>query len=286
MLPLAVIVVFVVPTLAISVLASGDDVDGNNGDLEVKIISAPSEPVSINQELIYTLAFTDPGAADLTYTADWEWGDGNSSSCDTSPAGPDGPDECFLEEEDGLGDGFGSHTYTEAGIYTVDLTVTASDGRIGQPSSPLPVVVYDPEGGFVTGGGWINSPVGACNFGSCTDDTIGKATFGFVSKYKKGQSTPSGNTEFQFKAGDLNFHSEAYDWLVVNQNDSRDQFKGSGTINGQGTSKFMLWAGDGDPDTFRIRIWNEDGAGNETDVYDNGADQDIGGGNIIIHKAK
>jgi hypothetical protein len=34
----------------------------------------------------------------------------------------------------------------------------------------------------------------------------GKANFGFVSKYQKGQSTPDGNTEFQFKAGDLNLH--------------------------------------------------------------------------------
>jgi len=35
--------------------------------------------------------------------------------------------------------------------------------------------------------------------------------------------------------------------------------------------KFMLWAGDKDPDTFRIRIWTEDEAGVETDVYDNGS---------------
>jgi hypothetical protein len=43
----------------------------------------------------------------------------------------------------------------------------------------------------------------------------------------------------------------------------------------------MLWAGDDDPDTFRIRIWYEDGG--EIDVYDNGFDQEIGGGNINIH---
>lgn len=43
----------------------------------------------------------------------------------------------------------------------------------------------------------------------------GKASFGFVSKYKKGSSIPTGNTEFQFKAGNLNFHSGVYDWLVI-----------------------------------------------------------------------
>jgi len=111
----------------------------------------------------------------------------------------------------------------------------------------------------------------------------GKASFGFVSKYKKGASVPTGNTEFQFKAGDLNFHSDVYQWLVVNQGGANAQFKGSGTINGEGDYKFMLWAGDGDPDTFRIKIWEEMGDGGETVVYDNGFGQAIEGGNIVIH---
>ena len=60
----------------------------------------------------------------------------------------------------------------------------------------------------------------------------GKANFGFVSKYKKGASVPTGKTEFNFKAGDLNFHSDSYQWLVVTQDGTNAQFKGSGTING------------------------------------------------------
>jgi len=44
----------------------------------------------------------------------------------------------------------------------------------------------------------------------------------------------------------------------------------------------MLWAG-GNPDTFQIRIWVEDEFGVETDVYDNGFDQIIAGGSIVIH---
>jgi hypothetical protein len=46
----------------------------------------------------------------------------------------------------------------------------------------------------------------------------------------------------------------------------------------------MLWAGDGEPDTFRIKIWYEDG--DEIVVYDNGFDQAIGGGSIKVHKGK
>jgi PKD repeat protein len=110
----------------------------------------------------------------------------------------------------------------------------------------------------------------------------GKATFGFVAKYlKKGTNEPTGETEFHFHTVNLNFHSSSYDWLVVNQGGTNAQFKGSGTINGEGNYKFMLWAGDDDPDTFRIKIWEENGV--ETVVYDNGFEQDIDGGSIVIH---
>ena len=112
----------------------------------------------------------------------------------------------------------------------------------------------------------------------------GKGTFGFVAKYKKGAQTPDGNTEFQFKSADLNFHSTSYEWLVMNQGGENAQFKGEGTINGMGLYNFMLWAGDHDSgDTFRIRITD---AGTDEVIYDNGMHQPIGGGNIIVHDGK
>jgi hypothetical protein len=83
----------------------------------------------------------------------------------------------------------------------------------------------------------------------------------------------TGNTEFQFHAVGLNFHSSSYEWLVVTGGDYA-RYKGVGTINGEGMYKFMLWAGDKDPDTFRIRIWEEDGFGVETVIYDNGMNQE------------
>jgi len=167
-----------------------------------------------------------------------------------------------------------SFTGVETGVTELELWV--SDGPdISMDSTML--VVYDPEGGFVTGGGWIDSPAGAY----LTDPLLsGRANFGFVSKYKKGASVPTGQTEFVFQAGDLNFHSSSYEWLVVNQNVTNAQFKGSGFINGEGDYKFMLWAGDG-LDTFRIRIWEENGG--EIVVYDNGFNQPIGGGSIVVH---
>lgn len=132
-----------------------------------------------------------------------------------------------------------------------------------------PVMRFD----FMGGGAYKLDPSAA-----------GRATFGFVSKYKKGANVPTGATQFRFKDGNLNFHSNVQDWLVVTGSDYA-KFKGSGTINGSGDYKFQIWAGDGDPtdtdDTFRIKIWEAGGGGGV--VYDNGMDQEIGGGNIKIH---
>ncbi len=177
------------------------------------------------------------------------------------------------------------HSYTPAGIYNVCLTV--NDGLAGSDPACTLAVAYDPSAGFVTGGGWIASPAGAYKLDL---NLSGPATFGFVSKYKKGAAVPEGNTEFQFAVAGFSFHSETYEWLVV-AGKTKAQFKGSGTVNGglapNGNAfKFMIWAGDGavsgGSDTFRIRIWWEAG-GVETDVYDNGAEQAIGGGSILIH---
>jgi hypothetical protein len=239
----------------------------------------------LDEYIAFTAVFTTPDFSP-PYTADWNWGDASSSSC-RSEAGPEllnlDSIACSVSVNEIAYLVTGSHSYTEPGVFAVQLTVTDANGGSGEPAFQY-VVAYDPTGGFVTGGGWIDSPPGACNFGACTQDTIGKATFGFVSKYKKGASEPDGNTQFQFKAGDLSFNSDSYDWLVVNQKGSNAQFKGSGTINGAGDYEFMLWAGDKDPDTFRIKIWVGDNEDNP--VYDNGIPQPIGGGSIVVHTGK
>ena len=196
------------------------------------------------------------------HTAEWDWGDGTSAG--------------IVVEEDGTVTG--SRTYEEPGVYEVALTVTNVAGNSDTQVFQY-VVIYDPAGGFVTGGGWIDSPAGAY---VADPDLTGRANFGFVSKYKKGATVPTGQTEFQFHAGDLDFHSDSYDWLVITGGDTA-KFKGVGTLNGEAGFLFQVWADDGDTDTFRIRIWTEDG-GIETDVYDNGFGTELGGGNIVVHK--
>ncbi|UCB42269.1 MAG: carboxypeptidase regulatory-like domain-containing protein [Dehalococcoidales bacterium] len=204
----------------------------------------------------------DPDGIIVTY--EWDFGDSNGSGILETPSV--------------------THSYAEPGVYNVILTVTDDSGA--QSTSAVMVVVYDPEGGFVTGGGWIDSPEGAYTL---DPSLTGKATFGFVSKYKKDATVPTGQTEFQFKAGDSNFHSSSYDWLIVTGSDYA-RFKGTGTINGEGEYKFQIWAGDGTgvdgADTFRIKIWMENESGDEIVVYDNGMNQPIGGGNIVVHTSQ
>ncbi len=150
---------------------------------------------------------------------------------------------------------------------------TSCDPALPSTYVDFVVVVYDSSGGFVTGGGWIFS-----NQVTIKDDETleGKATFGFVVKSRKDANVPSDNTQFQFKAGDLNFHSARCEWLVVAGNMA--QLKGEGTINGEGSSKFMLSADDDSPGTFFIHIWGDTGT-----VYDNGSKQVLGGGSIKVH---
>ena len=225
-------------------------------------LTAPVAPIQIGAPVDTSAAFTDPGVLD-THTAIWDWGDGTTSA--------------------GVVDGYnvsGSHAYDNPGVYTLTLIIEDDDSDVDSEFFHY-VVIYNPDGGFVTGGGWISSPEEAYY---ADPSLTGKATFGFVSKYQKGANVPTGNTEFQFKVADLNFKSTSYDWLVVTGGDYA-MFKGVGTINNEGVYKFMIWAGDNDPDTFCIKIWYEED-NNEIVVYDNGMDQEIGGGSIVVHTAK
>jgi len=235
----------------------------NNVSPTLGAISVDMAMVPVNTAINTSANFTDPGTLD-THSASWDWGDGTLAGTVTQGAGSGSVSD--------------SHEYSEPGVYTVELTVTDDDSADSNESVYQFVVVYDPSAGFVTGGGWIDSPV---NTDYQYMQVDGKATFGFVAKYKKGANVPDGNTQFQFKAGDLNFKSNSYEWLVVAGN--RAQFKGEGTINDESSYKFLITADDSSPDTFRIKIWYEEN-GAEIVVYDNGSQQSLGGGSIVVHK--
>jgi len=251
------------------------------------ITATPSGPQPMNSTISFNASFTDPGKLD-TFTAVWNWDDGTTSSC------PPNSGACTITWAAGSGTVTGSHTFAAAGVYSVTLTVTDDDGGSGASTYQF-VVIYDPNGGFVTGGGWFTSAPG-----SYPDNptATGKASFGFVSKYQSGKNAtnvPTGETEFQFKDGDLNFHSSTYDGGSLVISGYKATYRGTGTVNGTGSYKFLVVAYDGDRpggggvDRFRIKITN-----GTTIVYDNrmGVSEDIdnadptaiGGGSIVIHK--
>jgi hypothetical protein len=231
----------------------------------VTAVTGPSGPIGLSgggAVAHVSVSFTDPGSGD-THTT--------SIACGNSTGASAG----------------GDCTYTAAGVYTVTATVTDDDGGSGSGTLQY-VVVYDPGAGFVTGGGWITSPAGAY---AANPALTGRANFGFNAKYAHGAQVPDGQTQFHFQAAGLNFHSTAYQWLVVAG--ARAQYKGTGTINGGGSYSFLLTVidgqvnGGGGVDRFRLKIWNAGGV-----IYDNqmgGADDApasmaIGGGSIVIHK--
>lgn len=178
-------------------------------------------------------------------------------------------------------------SFTMTGVYQVCLRF--KDATSDYPESCVEVPVYDPTAGFVTGGGWFNSPATAYK----TSPTLtGKAHFAFVSKYEKGKNVPTGNTSFKFDMAGLSFASTSYEWLIVNQGGKNAQYKGVGTLVIGGVAQsgrygFMLWAQDGTPDLFRIEITNLD---SDTVIYDNKIGSEfgtaIGGGSIIVHTPK
>ena len=244
--------------------------------------NGPITPQPVGSSVTVTANFTDQGTQD-THGCSVNWDDGTTSNG-------------TLTEVNGSGMCTASHTYTSPGVYSVVVTVTDDDtGSASRGIDGQFIVIFDPSAGFVTGGGWIMSPVGACQLTPGCAILTGKANFGFVSKYKKGSNTPDGQTEFQFHAGNLNFHSSAYDYGSLVVSGFKAQYRGTGEINGVPGYKFVLTAYDGNInggggiDRFRMKI-TKDGIV----VYDNkiGTSEDIdlanpmaiSGGSIVIHK--
>lgn len=256
-------------------------------------VNGPMDPTATNSPVEITASTTD--LQDFIEKATIDWGDGTLEKVNLSG-----------NSVNTMG---GSHSYLTPDVYQIKVTVNYHDPstddlefvHVGVLDF---VVVYDPAGGFVTGGGWFDSPPDAYTPNDRDDTNVtGKAHFGLVSRYKKGQSAPDGSTNFRFAAGDLEFNATAYDWMIITG--ARARYKGKGSVNGGAELyKFQVTALDADEndndshteDSFRIKIWQEDTGGAEIVLYDNGLGTDdsagsggttpLGGGSITVHQAK
>jgi len=176
-----------------------------------------------------------------------------------------------------------SRTFTSAGVYQGTMTLVDDDGGTTNLTSD-PVVVYDRNGGWVTGNGTITVAAGSSR---ANPSAAGPARFAFVSKYVKGQSVPSGATQFRFQIGDVSIRSTSYDWMVVSG--AKAQYKGKANVNGKSGYAFLLTAVDGDlngtTDAFRLKVTDNKGAvvfDNQLGQPDSAAPQTISSGKVVI----
>ena len=260
----------------------------SNAPITVGAVTAsPSLPVAIGSPVTVSANFADPGAADA-HTAVINWGDGTTSAA-------------AVNETVGTGTGSvsGTHSYIAAGVYPVTVTVSDGNSPAGTGTNTYQyAVVYDPAAGFVTGAGTIISPTGAL---VASPNLTGPATFGFVSKYQTGNNTPVGQTQFQFQAGSLNFHSSAYDPGSLVISGPLVRYTGTGSVTGSADSySFLVEAYDctvtgscaTSPSGFRIEITDTtthelvyDNVPNGTDALSQANTEPIATGEIVIHKA-
>ena len=280
-------------------VVASDGISGHDSSESVtfEIAAAPVLTVApllvpVNDTVTATVAFSPDGGH--AHTVTWDWGDGTANDICTAS-------DC-VDEPGGTSDQ--THQYADPGVYLVTATISHAGFGTQVVVSDF-IVVYDPSAGFVTGGGWFDSPFGAYTPTDPLDaEVTGRAHFGFVSKYKKGQSVPTGNTTFRLDGNGFRFASTSYEWLVVSGT-ARAQFQGVGTIAGwPGEYSFRVTLRDADgndtdaftEDSIRVRIWQDDGTEEGWLVYDNGYGQDedagnggttnLGGGSIVIHVPK
>jgi hypothetical protein len=206
-------------------------------------VTGPTSQLALGAPASVSVSYVDAGAAD-THTATFAWGDGTTSIVACA-----------------AGTCTASNAYAAAGIYSVAIVV--SDDDAGTATTTFnSVIVFNANGGHVTGGGFANT-------------TAGKANLNVNAKYNN-PATPTGNAKFSVTGVDLN--STSYDWLVVSGTTAKLQ--GTGTFNGAANYGFLLTVTDAATDTYSITIWNK---ATNTVVYTSGAAQALTGGNLTIH---
>lgn len=210
------------------------------------------DPQSVNSNVNISATFSDPNVTD-THTAVWNWGDNTTSNG-------------VVTESNGTGVASGTHIYTSAGVYAVNLIVTDNQNNSANAVYNY-IVVYDPSAGFITGSGKYSSLAG---WDLQDTQASGDVKFGIQAKYLNGNA-PQGNTKWNFKNGNLDFVSTFYQWLVVSGN--KATLKGNGTINGSGNYTFLTTVIDGSQtggqDLIRFQIKDS----TNTTIYDSQLNQ-------------
>ena len=218
-----------------------------------------ADVVAVGAPVDASLGFADDGGAagKAGYHVLWSWGDGS------------GEQQGNVRHNKGSGTAGASHRYAAPGIYTVSAKVGERSGQ--GPTVSRTIVVHDPGAGTAGGSGWFVSPAGV---NKIDQNQSGRAAFVF---FAPGSTRAAATLRFQASA--LNFHSERM--ARVAAQGGKQQFEGSGTVNGRGDYRFRLGvtAGPGQAQRFGLKIWHVDAAsGAEVVDYDN---QGVDGGSMV-----
>jgi hypothetical protein len=244
-------------------------IKGSTNKIPVINSITSNSPVYIKKAAKLTAVFTD----DNLKTAIWSWGDGATS------AGTISGNQIT-----------GSHYYSEAGMYDVTLTITDTYGKSASKIYSY-VIVFDPDNGDVTGGGWMNTQRGDYRLKS----TCEKGNFGFCAQYDKNLNL-KGNLTFHINGVNFHVSSTSLDWLLVDNDHAL--IKGKAKVNCNSGYEFLVSAVDIDMkkncnhsvDLLRIIVWNSKG----DVIFDNQDDDSmfsrptdgISQGSIVIHGNK
>lgn len=207
-------------------------------------VQTEANPSAAGMSVDLTARFTDPGVGD-THDATIDWGDGTVEAAATT------------ESVDGKGAALvvGSHVYSDAGLYTVKVTVTDNDGHSGWGYLHY-AAVYDRLAGNVDAPDLeLTDPVNG--------ESVG---LDFHARYwnptvpKVDSTVPEGG--MKLKLGKQRFEGTSFEYLVVTP-EGEIFFKGKGALDRQGSYDFLVAAQMGDPDKVRVKVWRRNGLARE-----------------------
>jgi hypothetical protein len=216
----------------------------------------PWQLFRVNTPVDVTARFSDAGGND-SHTCSITWDDGTDTSFGAA-------DNCNR-----------SHTFTRAGMFTMNVTVTDDDGA--SDSASVMVVVYDPFAGFANADGSLAAPAGSL---TSSPDVAGEGWFHLTAKYYQPNDTvPKGAARTWLTGTGFRLDTisdTSLEWLVVTP-DGKIAAKGRGTVGGNAGYGFVFYGYDGcanggaagcrpGPDQFRTVVW-EGGAGSHPGSY-------------------
>lgn len=192
------------------------------------------------------------------------------------------PGAVELTDTDGIGVALDQISGLGEDIYFVRACIAPNDYYSGTDSSGSSMIIYEPEGSFATGGGWI------------IDSTGSKGHFGFNAKYLK-NGKAKGHSLYKFEDGGLEYFikSTAISGLAIDGNVA--MFEGKGVVqifdpvtgallDDEGNYQFRIDVEDSETTEGGYRIVIRDKNGvlyHEAGSLNPG---NINGGSVVIHQ--